>query len=232
MVGLYENVVLKLLSTNDCSPKIVGASATLTFSDAQTKALYRGRGSNIFPPQVLEWGDSFFAKESNDKPGRLYMGYFGSSKGSMIESSTAAVLPLLQSPQQNLPVLIKPVKKDSKEINVNTLGPLRVEREFTISHKLGDKKFEQSTYKIDAISGQEGEYRVKLNQPLKNNIEQNESIRYIQKTDSEDNLDPYGTIIWYFNSKKELAYMSNQINRLEDLLRSDSIKINLGKIRT
>ena len=106
LVGLYENVVLKLLSSGQKTPKIVGASATLTFSDTQTKSLYRGRKSNVFPPQILDWGDSFFAKESIDKPGRIYMGYFGSSRGSMVEASKKSDS-LLQSAQQNLPVLIK-----------------------------------------------------------------------------------------------------------------------------
>ena len=96
MVGLFENVLIKLMSFDKKTPKIIGASATLTFSDAQSKSLYRGRSSNIFPPQVIDWEDSFFAKEReiDEEPGRMYMGFFGSAKGSMIESSVTAATPV------------------------------------------------------------------------------------------------------------------------------------------
>ncbi len=62
MVGLYETVLLKLLERNGKKPKIIGATATLSLEGSQSKSLYRGKNSSIFPPQVLNWGDSFFAK--------------------------------------------------------------------------------------------------------------------------------------------------------------------------
>ena len=228
LVGLYENVVLKLLSSGQKTPKIVGASATLTFSDTQTKSLYRGRRSNVFPPQILDWGDSFFAKESIDKPGRIYMGYFGSSRGSMVEASKKAVTPLLQSAQQNLPVLIKRGVKGSSSLFVNIAGPLEEGTKFTIQHKDNDN----CEYFVEELREVDNGYEIVLDKPIMHDIElgnKDDAIQFIE-IEEDNHRDPYGTLIWYFNSKRELASESNQINRLGDILREDTTKINYGRL--
>ena len=53
MVGLYESVLLKILERDEVGPKIIGATATLSLEGSQSKNLYRGKDSSIFPPQVL-----------------------------------------------------------------------------------------------------------------------------------------------------------------------------------
>lgn len=235
MTALYENIVLKLLSKeihDNVEPKIIGASATLTFSDEQTKALYRGREKNIFPPQILDWGDSYFSKEvppSNDEFGRLYLGYFGSSKGSMIDASTDAVIPLLQSPQEILPQITLDVEKGSSEIEIDILSSLEKGSSFSVYHKN-----EFTSYRINEINKSDEKIKLQLDQPLlgdlygpSDNISVKRSSLYPQPSLKDTVFDPYGTLIWYFNSKRELSFISNQSINLSNKLKTDSVKLNL-----
>ena len=228
VMGLFEVALLKLLTREQYSPKIIGASATLTFSDTHSKSLYSGRSSAIFPPQGLKWGDSFFAEEKdNDKlPGRMYLGYFGSMKGSMVESAFGASVPLLQSPQQILPTSTKDAKKGEKEVVINILGNLRVGGSFSIYQ--GGKP---SIYKINEIIDMDNDYGIIINldEPLTSDIKSLTSI-FPAITKYETAIDPYGTLIWYFNSKKELATVLNQKIRLVNSLRDNSKRINKGRL--
>ena len=99
MVAMYENILLGILEEDGESPKIIGATATLSMGGNQSQSLYRGRDSKIFPPQVLNWGDSYFAEEkeiSDSFPGRLYVGYLGGVKNSAIEAAFNIAIPLLK----------------------------------------------------------------------------------------------------------------------------------------
>lgn len=88
VVGLYENLVITLC--NDYSrreypfygrdyvpPKIVASSATISRASEQVKALYASDKLNIFPPQGINFGDTWFSEErepSAENPGRKYIG--------------------------------------------------------------------------------------------------------------------------------------------------------------
>ena len=235
MTALYENIVLKLLSKNIrdiVEPKIIGASATLTFSDEQTKALYRGRKKSIFPPQILDWGDSYFSKElppADDEFGRLYMGYFGSSKGSMIDASTDAVIPLLQSPQERLPQVEKDVIKGSDEIEIDIESSLKNGSSFSVFHEN-----EFTKYLIKEIRKDEEKIILKLDEPILGNlngpsddISKRRHSLYPQTSIKDTVFDPYGTLIWYFNSKRELSFISNQSINIVNKLKTDAVKTNL-----
>lgn len=93
MVGLYETMVQTLCNNYilnkppflpDCEdlnefipPKIVASSATISRSAEQVKALYGSDKLNIFPPQGLSFGETWFSEEkeiSKENPGRLYIG--------------------------------------------------------------------------------------------------------------------------------------------------------------
>src|SRR5207247_2232542 len=79
MVGHYETVVEALCTTHrgeTVSPKLVASTATIARAAEQVRALY-GRPANqvlLFPPQGLQAGDSFFAEDRADRPGRLLVG--------------------------------------------------------------------------------------------------------------------------------------------------------------
>lgn len=79
MVGLYEAAIDRLASWSidgrRVRPKVVASTATIRRGAMQVHALF-WRGLSVFPPQVLDAGDSFFARQrsTSDTPGRLYLG--------------------------------------------------------------------------------------------------------------------------------------------------------------
>jgi len=79
MVGLYETAIDRLASwTLDgrrVRPKVVASTATIRRGAMQVHALF-WRGLIVFPPQVLDAGDSFFARQrsTSETAGRLYLG--------------------------------------------------------------------------------------------------------------------------------------------------------------
>lgn len=88
IVGLYESLVLTLCNDYNrreypfnhaefVPPKIVASSATISRASEQVKALYASNKLNIFPPQGIKFGDTWFSEEkepSAENPGRKYIG--------------------------------------------------------------------------------------------------------------------------------------------------------------
>ena len=102
MVGHYETVVTALCTLQDDEkftlPKIVASTATISRAENQVKGLY-GREAFRFPPQALKAGDSFFAEERKDKPGRLYVGVFANAVSSHVIAQIRTMAALLQAPK-------------------------------------------------------------------------------------------------------------------------------------
>lgn len=73
--GAYETVIDEFCSSKGIRPKIIASTATIRNSEEQIKALY-ARNSSIFPTQIKDITDSFFAKEGNEeeKANRMYVG--------------------------------------------------------------------------------------------------------------------------------------------------------------
>lgn len=82
LFGLYETAIDEIASwTVDgkpSRPKVVASTATIRRAEHQTYNLFCRRLA-VFPPQVLDAGDSFFAVERplEEAPGRLYLGVCG-----------------------------------------------------------------------------------------------------------------------------------------------------------
>ncbi|SHI46721.1 helicase-related protein [Pseudozobellia thermophila] len=88
VVGLYESLVITLCNNYNkreypfhgkdyVPPKIVASSATISRASEQVKALYASDNLNIFPPQGINFGDTWFSEEkepSPENPGRKYIG--------------------------------------------------------------------------------------------------------------------------------------------------------------
>jgi hypothetical protein len=100
MVGLYEATIDALCCRRDASnsirAKIVASTATICRAAEQVHALY-ARRVFLFPPQGLRAGDSFFAYERADVPGRLYTGVFASALGSHVTAQIRVVAALLEA---------------------------------------------------------------------------------------------------------------------------------------
>jgi hypothetical protein len=99
MVGLYETMIEEFCTLDGIKPKIIASSATISRAKEQINSLY-GRGTenvNIFPPQCLNAGDSFFAFEDRESQGRVYAGIFASALPSHATAQVRVVSGLLQS---------------------------------------------------------------------------------------------------------------------------------------
>lgn len=101
MVGHYETVIEELCTNmvrgRRIGPKIVASTATIARATEQVKALYN-REALLFPPQGLRAGESFFAVEQTEIPGRLYVGVLGSALSSHVVAQIRTVAALLQAP--------------------------------------------------------------------------------------------------------------------------------------
>ncbi len=88
--GVYETVLDKLCNENNgCSPKIVGATATVRNAEEQCKRLYGKKKFLQFPPAAIDADDSFYAKKitEEDPKNRLYVGFMPSG----VTTSTALI---------------------------------------------------------------------------------------------------------------------------------------------
>ena len=80
MAGLYETIVDELAAWKHdeawVRPKVVASTATIRRATQQVRGVF-ARRVRLFPPQVLDIGDSFFARQvtpSVETPGRRYLG--------------------------------------------------------------------------------------------------------------------------------------------------------------
>ena len=79
VAGLYETAVDRLsaweLDGKTIHPKVVASTATIRRANDQVRQVF-ARGTRIFPPQVLDVRDTFFARQvpTEEEPGRLYVG--------------------------------------------------------------------------------------------------------------------------------------------------------------
>ncbi len=247
MVAMYENILLGILEEDGESPKIIGATATLSMGGNQSQSLYRGRDSKIFPPQVLSWGDSYFAEEkeiSDSFPGRLYVGYLGGVKNSAIEAAFNIAIPLLQAPQVMLPITLEDYKKGDSELKVTWPDNIGIGAKISTIHR-DDARNSDGTYEdyevIKIVESDENESFMKdfsvknihLEKPLEGNLKKHTTLYFIDSDfydEHQSTWDPYGTLVWYFNAKKELGNVSNQQIRLKERLRSDARYLNKGNL--
>jgi hypothetical protein len=100
MVGHYETVI-NALCTHErrgrtISAKIIASTATICRAGEQVQNLYC-RPVFVFPPQGLRAGESFFAHEDKDAPGRLYVGIFATALSSHVTAQIRVMSALLQS---------------------------------------------------------------------------------------------------------------------------------------
>jgi hypothetical protein len=96
IVGLYETAIDRLCSSEGLRPKIVASTATIRRANQQCHDLY-ARDAFEFPPQAIRAGESYFAYEDRDSPGRLYVGVMGTAVKSHQTSLVRVASPLLQS---------------------------------------------------------------------------------------------------------------------------------------
>lgn len=101
MVGHYETLILELCTDRRnnkiTTPKIIASTATISRAKEQCNALYNcGKDSVVqFPPSGIDAGDSFFAKEDQEKIGRKYVGIFAPAASSFATTAIRLYATLL-----------------------------------------------------------------------------------------------------------------------------------------
>lgn len=71
MVAMYEAVVDQMCATK-VPPKIVASTATAAGAASQMRAVFGRKNASVFPPQGLEFGDTFFSEPT--ETGRTHVG--------------------------------------------------------------------------------------------------------------------------------------------------------------
>ena len=74
VAGLYEAAIETVLERRGARPKYIASTATIRMAREQVRRLY-GRETAVFPPPGLSADDSWFARNDDSRPGRLYVGY-------------------------------------------------------------------------------------------------------------------------------------------------------------
>ncbi|MER8549924.1 helicase-related protein [Mesorhizobium sp. M0684] len=101
IVGLYETAIDRMCSRDGHVHKIVASTATIRRAAQQCRDLY-DREAFEFPPQAVRAGESYFAYEDREAPGRKYVGFLGSAVKSHQTALVRACAPLLQF--ANIPI--------------------------------------------------------------------------------------------------------------------------------
>lgn len=73
LVALYETAIDYLCVRDNCVPKLIGSTATIRRAKGQCRKLY-DRLAEQFPPNGLNVDNSFFYRDDDEHPGRLYVG--------------------------------------------------------------------------------------------------------------------------------------------------------------
>lgn len=77
-VGVYEAAIESLLQLYGSRPKVIASTATIRRSQDQALGVF-GRDVALFPPAGLVASDSYFARQDNGRPGRVYAGVMSQS---------------------------------------------------------------------------------------------------------------------------------------------------------
>ena len=96
LVGLYETAIDALCEREGIKPKIIASTATVKNSDNQIKWLFGRKKSKIFPPQVFDFGDTYFSEiiPTSVKKGRIHLGVCATSVGGYTVDARIAALVL------------------------------------------------------------------------------------------------------------------------------------------
>lgn len=79
IAGLYEAAIDHLCTDKGIRPKLVASTATIRNAESQVRHLFNRRFAQ-FPQPLLDARDSFFARQSTDRPPRRFAGLFTPGK--------------------------------------------------------------------------------------------------------------------------------------------------------
>ena len=108
LTGHYETAVDLLCTNSDgIRPKIIASTATTRRANEQIRSLFNRDTSRIFPPQGIDFGESFFAQEVslNENPGKAYVGVCTTAKSrlTVLGRISAILLRLVRRMEEDMP---------------------------------------------------------------------------------------------------------------------------------
>lgn len=85
MAGLYETAIEYLCTNNGVKPKIIASTATTRAASDHISKLFNREKLAIFPPQAIEFGDTFFSQieDSSKELGKIYLGVMATGKSGL-----------------------------------------------------------------------------------------------------------------------------------------------------
>lgn len=95
LTGLYECAIDMICSREGRRPKVIASTATIRQATSQIRALF-DRDTCLFPPPILDAGNSGFAVEDATDPGRCYLGITTAGRSAKFALQAAAAS-LMQS---------------------------------------------------------------------------------------------------------------------------------------
>ena len=153
MVGLYETAVDRLctweVDERTVRPKVLASTATIRRAREQALKIF-DRETRVFPPTVLDVGDSFFARQvpvDGDNPGRLYLGIC--AHGSRLKSVENRVFTTVMAAAQAIYEKYGPAA-DSWMTAVGYFGAVR---ELAGMKRLADDETRRRLQRADAHAG-------------------------------------------------------------------------------
>ena len=96
--GLYETAVeflstYKDVKTSYAKPKIIASTATTRAASKQIIQVFNKNQTRIFPPQILDFGETFFSKINNSNDGKMYVGILPTNKsGLSVQAKISATI--------------------------------------------------------------------------------------------------------------------------------------------
>ena len=107
LAGHYETAVDMLcINQNGIRPKIIASTATTRGAGEQIRNLFNRKTSRIFPPQGIDFGQSFFAEEVSldEDPGKTYVGVCTTAKSrlTILGRISASILRCIRSIQERI----------------------------------------------------------------------------------------------------------------------------------
>lgn len=98
LAGVYETAIDRLCCRDGVEPKVVASTATIRQASEQIRDLFN-RDTCLFPPPVLDSGNSGFAVADREDPGRQYLGLTtaGRSAKFALQATAASLMQTMKS---------------------------------------------------------------------------------------------------------------------------------------
>jgi len=83
LTGLYETAIEYLCTNDEIQPKIIASTATTKAASDQIRTLFARDNTEIFPPQIAKFGETFFSNVNPERSAKTYVGVLATGKSGL-----------------------------------------------------------------------------------------------------------------------------------------------------